>query len=384
MEWVTTTAKTLPEAIDLALDNLGVDESEAEIVVLEEPSKGLFGRTRGTARVEARVKPKAIRPKVERSRSRRSKSKDSNSRARSDRSGRGGRSRNRSGNDSGGGGPGGDRGRGRERGDDSGKSQANGGQSGQARDRSGGGGRGQDSSSTEAAESASTVNADAGGREHGSSRRGANGGNDGRANQGSNGGGGGGNNRRDRGGRSRPKKSSGDKIAGNTPTNEQETPVEEVEEHLRTFLGGLTEAFGLDGGVDIERSDSDVLVATVKAQHGLMVGPKGRTLDAIQELARVSSQRAAPSSLRIRVDVGGYRRQRAEALAGFASQAADKAVDNGREVALDPMSPTDRKSVHDALVDDDRVETRSVGTEPRRRVIVIPVADSPSGSDEEE
>ena len=70
MEWVKTTAKTLPEAIDLALDNLGVDESEAEIVVVEEPRQGLFGRMRGTARVEARVKPKAIRPKNERSRNR--------------------------------------------------------------------------------------------------------------------------------------------------------------------------------------------------------------------------------------------------------------------------------------------------------------------------
>ena len=87
MEWVTTTAKTLPEAIDLALDNLGVDESEAEIVVLEEPSKGLFGRVRGTARVEARVKPKAIRPKTERGRNRRGRG-DAKSRGERGRRGR--------------------------------------------------------------------------------------------------------------------------------------------------------------------------------------------------------------------------------------------------------------------------------------------------------
>ena len=68
MEWVNITAKSLPEAIDLALDNLGVDESEAEIEILEEPRQGLFGRQRGNARIRARVKPKGTRPKVERGR----------------------------------------------------------------------------------------------------------------------------------------------------------------------------------------------------------------------------------------------------------------------------------------------------------------------------
>jgi spoIIIJ-associated protein len=176
-------------------------------------------------------------------------------------------------------------------------------------------------------------------------------------------------------------------------TGKEETRVEDVAEHLRTFLGGLTEAFGLEGEVDIDNSEPDVLVATVQGQHGLMVGPKGRTLDAIQDLARVSSQRAAPSNIRIRVDVGGYRSQRAAALGDFARTAANKAVDNACEVALEPMSPADRKAVHDALVDDSRVETRSVGTEPRRRVIVIPAEEAVAasedssgsdGSDEEE
>ena len=106
--------------------------------------------------------------------------------------------------------------------------------------------------------------------------------------------------------------------------------------------------------------------------------------DAIQELARVSSQRAAPSSIRIRVDVGGYRTQRAAALAHFARKAADKAIDNAAEVSLEPMSPADRKSVHDALSEDDRVETRSVGTEPRRRIIVIPTVDASAAESEEE
>src|ERR1700756_1405416 len=66
MEWVETTGRTLEEAKDAALDQLGVDEQDAEFEVLEEPKSGLFGRLRSEARVRARVVPTAPRPKVER------------------------------------------------------------------------------------------------------------------------------------------------------------------------------------------------------------------------------------------------------------------------------------------------------------------------------
>ena len=66
MEWVETTAKTVEEARELALDRLGVDEQEAEFEVVERARPGLFGRMRGEARVRARVQPTQPRPKVER------------------------------------------------------------------------------------------------------------------------------------------------------------------------------------------------------------------------------------------------------------------------------------------------------------------------------
>ncbi|MEI2638852.1 MAG: Jag N-terminal domain-containing protein [Microthrixaceae bacterium] len=68
MEWIETTGKTVADARELALDKLGVDESEAEFEVIEEPKSGLFGRTRGTARVRARVSPKAAPAKNDRKR----------------------------------------------------------------------------------------------------------------------------------------------------------------------------------------------------------------------------------------------------------------------------------------------------------------------------
>lgn len=68
MEWIETTANTIEEAKELALDQLGVDESEAEFEILEEPKTSLFGRTKGTARVRVRIVPKAPRPKTDRKR----------------------------------------------------------------------------------------------------------------------------------------------------------------------------------------------------------------------------------------------------------------------------------------------------------------------------
>jgi spoIIIJ-associated protein len=344
VEWVKTTAKTLPEAIDLALDNLGVDESEAEIVILEEPRQGLFGRMRGTARVEARIKPKPIRPKNERSRNRRARS-DDGSRGGSRNKGRdrGGRSDGRKGREGSG-----SRGEGGER---SAGADATGQRGGEGRSRSGSDDRGQRQ-----------------GRGGRGERSGGQGG-------GRNGGGRAGSGKAD----DQQGRTSSGSNGGEAKPSEGAT-VEEVATHLRTFLTDLSEAFGFDGDVTIDDSEEGTLVGRIEGRHGLLVGPKGRTLDAVQELARISCQRATPSNVRIKIDVGGYREQRAEALAGFAARAADRAVADGVEVALEPMSPADRKSVHDALNGDERVETQSVGAEPRRRVVVVPIA----GSDDDE
>lgn len=309
MEWVNVTAKSLPEAIDLALDNLGVDEAEAEIEVLEEPKQGLFGRTRGNARVKARVKPKATRPKVDRNKNRR-------------RRGEGGGS---------GKGSGGNRNR-------SDGKRRDGGQDSKARG--------------EKREGAGKASSSTGGGGGGGSKSG------------------GGSNRN-----GRPKKQRQDQA----PV--KEVPVEEVSAHIESFLTGLAEAFGVEGAVHVDSDGEEGLVGKVDGQHGLMVGPKGRTLDAIQELTRVTAQRSTPSSVRIKVDVGGYREMRKAALQKFAVGVAEAAVADGKERALEPMSSADRKIVHDALNELGGIETRSAGNEPRRRVVVVPV-DGGSTDDE--
>ncbi len=181
--------------------------------------------------------------------------------------------------------------------------------------------------------------------------------------------------RKQRDGGKRPNRSS----AGGSRPKQEDSPVEEVTSTVETFLVGLTEAFGIDAPVSIAVEDEH-LMASIEGKHGLLLGPKAHTLDAIQELTRVTAQRGAPSSMRIKVDVGGYREARREALVGFAKTAADRAIDEGVEVVLEPMNAADRKTVHDAINEIDGVMTRSAGTEPRRRVVVGPVASTEEAS----
>lgn len=154
----------------------------------------------------------------------------------------------------------------------------------------------------------------------------------------------------------------------------EEVPMEQVTARLQDFLDGLTDAFGVETSTTVSEADGNI-TAQVDGQHGVLVGPKGRTLDAIQELAKIAAFKGGTSSARIRVDVGEYRERRAAALVKFAQQAAEKAVDEHTEVVLEPMSSADRKVVHDALAGRDGIQTRSVGTDPRRRVVIAP-ADS--------
>jgi len=104
-----------------------------------------------------------------------------------------------------------------------------------------------------------------------------------------------------------------------------------------------------------------------------MVGPRGNTLLAIQDLTRVASQRRlGDQETRLRVDIAGYRERRREALSRFALKVAEDVKETGEARVLEPMPSADRKVVHDTLVDVEGVQTRSEGEDPRRRIVVEP------------
>jgi spoIIIJ-associated protein len=139
------------------------------------------------------------------------------------------------------------------------------------------------------------------------------------------------------------------------------------------FMDGLTAAFGVEGVSTLQVDDLELRVDVTGTELGLLVGPGGRTLNAIQDLARVSAQRRlGDHDTRLRIDVAGYRERREAALAAFARDVAEQVRTSGTARSLEAMSSSDRKVVHDVLNDEAGVASRSVGEDPDRRIIVEP------------
>jgi spoIIIJ-associated protein len=308
MEWVETTGKTVEDAKEAALDQLGVHEDDAEFEVMEEPRVGLFGRTRGEARVRARVRPTQPRAKAE----------------------RGNRRRRR---------PDAPR-------------------------------RGEESASGEpgSEERAATDRPRPDGRTPSSGRRRSRGGRGGAGNSG-----------RGTGveGATRASSSRGDLNSDSDQEGSgmNDATVEEQAAIMRSFLEGLVEAFDLDATFAEDRVDEDTIELKVEGDNlGLLIGPKGQTLQSVQELARTVVQRQATGTHhgRVRIDIGGYRQRRKEALERFTREVASDVVTTGVAKALEPMHPADRKVVHDTVNELEGVATSSEGEEPRRRVVISP------------
>lgn len=153
-----------------------------------------------------------------------------------------------------------------------------------------------------------------------------------------------------------------------------EVDLEQQAEVATVFLTQLTAEFGLEATVAVVRPDEDTVELQLSGSDlGILIGPKGATLQAIQNLTRtVVFNETGGSNGHINVDVGGYRQKRNEALARFAQQIADQVKSSGNRTALEPMSALDRKIVHDTIAGIDGVNTISEGEEPRRRVVVLP------------
>lgn len=306
MEWVETTAKTLDEAKDLALDRLGVAADEAEFEILEEPRAGLFGRLRGEARVRARVMPTAVRPKQDRRRGR--------------------------------------------KGDDRGKSNDR----GKSRDRGKGREPEQHDDATDPEDTPASTSTDASADGPAAPARESS-------------------NKSSRNRRPNTSKQQKEHQVSTDEARESEVTPEEVGAAAEAFMSGLADAFGAEAETKVELEGTDIDVRVTGSELGLMVGHGGRTLLAIQDLARVASQRRlGDHDTRLRIDVAGYREKRREALERFAVAVAGEVVESGVPKALEPMQSADRKIVHDVLTTVEGVTSRSEGDDPMRRVVISP------------
>lgn len=145
----------------------------------------------------------------------------------------------------------------------------------------------------------------------------------------------------------------------------------------KEFLEGLLKAMEITATVTVKEIDSETVEISINheppTELGVLVGPRGTTLQALQEVTRTVVQSKTPGRTdRILVDVAHYRERRVAALGRFAQQVAEEVVESGEERALEPMSSADRKAVHDALTGNSAITTRSEGEEPRRFVVIAP------------
>jgi spoIIIJ-associated protein len=146
-------------------------------------------------------------------------------------------------------------------------------------------------------------------------------------------------------------------------------------DRVRDLLQHVSDALGLEASVVVDEEDKTIRGTLEGDDLGLFIGRHGTTIDAVQHLAfKVATRDVPPSAgIRVVVDAAGYRERRESALQRQADEAAEDAVRSGRPVALDAMSATERKVVHEHLKDREDVETYSEGNEPDRHLVVAPL-----------
>ena len=147
---------------------------------------------------------------------------------------------------------------------------------------------------------------------------------------------------------------------------------DEKSEQIRTFLSGLLEHMDAKAEVkvyEVEKNRYKVILEGEKL--GALIGRRGETLDAIQQLTNYSINRGGESKrARVQIDAENYREKREESLERLAQKVAGKVIKYRRNVTLEPMNAYERHVIHTALQDTQYITTFSIGTEPNRRVVV--------------
>ncbi len=142
------------------------------------------------------------------------------------------------------------------------------------------------------------------------------------------------------------------------------------------YLTDVLHALGLDGfTITPIRKDNNVVLDISGDKLGVVIGRRGETLDSLQYLTILASNRTEESYCRISVDCNGYREKRRETLENLAKRTSAKVIKQGRKVALEPMNPYERRIIHSCVAEIEGVSSHSTGVEPYRKVVIY--ADKP-------
>ncbi|MFJ4962497.1 R3H domain protein [Streptomyces sp. ADI96-02] len=152
------------------------------------------------------------------------------------------------------------------------------------------------------------------------------------------------------------------------------TRLEQEGEIAADYLEGLLDIADLDGDIDmdVEADRAAVSIISESARDlQKLVGRDGEVLEALQELTRLAVHRETGDRSRLMLDIGGFRAKKREVLAALGAKAADEVKSSGEPVKLEPMTPFERKVVHDAIAAAG-LRSESEGEEPQRFVVVLP------------
>lgn len=142
------------------------------------------------------------------------------------------------------------------------------------------------------------------------------------------------------------------------------------------YLTDVLKGLGLDDfEINPIKRDGNVIIDITGEKLGIVIGKRGETLDSLQYLAILASNRAEENFCRISLDCNGYRDKRRETLCALAKKTSAKVIRQGRKIALEPMNPYERRIIHSVVADIEGVSSRSTGTEPYRKVVIY--ADKP-------
>jgi spoIIIJ-associated protein len=147
----------------------------------------------------------------------------------------------------------------------------------------------------------------------------------------------------------------------------------EPAERVRVILERVVDALDVDADVEVDEDAEQIVGRVLGEDVGLLIGRRGQTIDAVQLLCYRAAFRGLQDRKRVVVDAAGYRERRRLAIERQADRAAERALQTGKEIELEPMSATERRVVHQHLKDRGGLETFSEGDDPERCVIVAPL-----------
>jgi spoIIIJ-associated protein len=156
-------------------------------------------------------------------------------------------------------------------------------------------------------------------------------------------------------------------------TETDEFLPEEPRERVVAVLDEIVDALDLPAEVSVDEAEDEISGRIDGEDLGVLIGRRGQTIDAIQLLCYRIAFRGRGDRKRVTVDASGYRERRRETVVRQADRAAERALETGKEIELEPMTASERKGVHDHLAERAGIETFSEGDEPERCVIVAPL-----------